>query len=480
MSGTSPDYLLWLIIGVVTLCFGGVLLFSGRRGRKVDNHPLCRRCGYDLTGLPAEQERCSECGADLRRSRAVRRGQRETRGLFVAAALVLFLPGLAALVYSGRRAAVEIDWQRHKPVSWLLRESAGADVARRDAAIGELKRRLDQDELPQSQLTKVADRALAHQANLSQAWLLQWGDLIEDAHTRGTLSQAQWKQYALQAATLSLTVRPRIRRGDPVVLSLHLPSARASAKGGVNAVATFDINDVTVNGRRLVSVPRSWLPTRSWLPLTFQAAPVTMPVSTYELETDERTWSALSDGPQQIDCRVSVAVYSQEVRNLIPIPGTPRPEPIGTTELKLSASFTLLPANQSSVELVKDESLANAVKHSIRVGNAALPILYKNGDEVSVDLYPANAPPVGIVCDLFLRSGSQEWPAGQFTCGIGFEGGMGTLRANVAGFSGQKMDIILRPNPSAAAKTISITKIWGNEIILQDVRVQSPRSRRQF
>ncbi|HYO10382.1 MAG TPA: hypothetical protein VER17_15540 [Tepidisphaeraceae bacterium] len=50
-----------------------VLLVLGMRGRRVDDHPVCRRCGFDLVGPPGGTATCSECGADLvDRRRAVR------------------------------------------------------------------------------------------------------------------------------------------------------------------------------------------------------------------------------------------------------------------------------------------------------------------------------------------------------------------------------------------------------------------------
>jgi tRNA(Ile2) C34 agmatinyltransferase TiaS len=46
-------------------------LVRGLRGRRIDDHPLCRRCGFDLTGKPETSTRCPECGSDLRRPRAI-------------------------------------------------------------------------------------------------------------------------------------------------------------------------------------------------------------------------------------------------------------------------------------------------------------------------------------------------------------------------------------------------------------------------
>jgi ribosomal protein L37E len=47
---------------------GVVIFWRGMRGRRVgDDHPFCRRCGFDLFGLPPGRDVCTECGADLKR-----------------------------------------------------------------------------------------------------------------------------------------------------------------------------------------------------------------------------------------------------------------------------------------------------------------------------------------------------------------------------------------------------------------------------
>lgn len=68
MSLTLLALLLLLIAGVV-------LLGWAWRGRRVDDHPVCRKCRFDLYGLP-EPEACPECGAALGGAGAVRIGNR--------------------------------------------------------------------------------------------------------------------------------------------------------------------------------------------------------------------------------------------------------------------------------------------------------------------------------------------------------------------------------------------------------------------
>jgi hypothetical protein len=53
--------MIWMVIALVGIG-GAVTLRAGLRGRQIDNHPLCRRCGFDLTGRLAHSAKCAECG----------------------------------------------------------------------------------------------------------------------------------------------------------------------------------------------------------------------------------------------------------------------------------------------------------------------------------------------------------------------------------------------------------------------------------
>src|SRR5437867_4481083 len=79
--------LFWLQITLALLA--AALLWLGVRGRAVDDHPHCRRCGYDLFGLAAGGAGgvCPECGANLRQRGAVRVGVRRRRRGLIALAI---------------------------------------------------------------------------------------------------------------------------------------------------------------------------------------------------------------------------------------------------------------------------------------------------------------------------------------------------------------------------------------------------------
>ncbi len=57
-----------LVALTLMLAVGVALTAIGLRGRSTDDHTLCRRCRFDLTGRPGDAERrCPECGAELAR-----------------------------------------------------------------------------------------------------------------------------------------------------------------------------------------------------------------------------------------------------------------------------------------------------------------------------------------------------------------------------------------------------------------------------
>lgn len=235
-----------LVPSIALLCALALTAFA-LRGRRVDHHPVCRRCGFDLFGKPPGSTACAECGADLNRRRAVRVGNRERRrGLAWVAASVLLL-SLGWLGAVGWREARRTDWNRHKPVAWLVGDAAGRSPAARDAALAELVRRIGGGRLADDHLGPLVGRALDHQADAAQPWVPAWGELVEAAHRAKRVSPDQWKRYRAQAMTLTLEVpEPRQYRGDAMRLRLLRGPDRVAA-------ARFEV-DIEVD-------PNVWLGT---------------------------------------------------------------------------------------------------------------------------------------------------------------------------------------------------------------------------
>ena len=118
------------------ILIGGVLLLlRGLRGRAIDDHPICRRCGFDLIGKDAASTRCSECGSELTLAGAIRAGHRKRRwGLLISGIVLIVLcaPPAAMMIAVNLGAR----WQSYKPAWWLALEIGPADDAgRRDALV---------------------------------------------------------------------------------------------------------------------------------------------------------------------------------------------------------------------------------------------------------------------------------------------------------------------------------------------------------
>src|SRR4051812_3856137 len=85
----------FIFIGIAAVAATGIgLLWFGLRGRRVGDHPFCRKCGFDLFGRPEGSTACAECGADLAGRRAMVIGVRRRRRGMLVGGVTLLIPAL--------------------------------------------------------------------------------------------------------------------------------------------------------------------------------------------------------------------------------------------------------------------------------------------------------------------------------------------------------------------------------------------------
>src|SRR4051794_21261686 len=122
-----------LALASASIVVFAVALHYALRGKRVNDHPICRRCGFDVFGRPGGSNTCSECGADLAGRDAIRVGRRERRrGLARVAGSGMFMSAVV-LTGVGWVQVRGVDFQHHKPVWWLAREAGSARTGTRDA-----------------------------------------------------------------------------------------------------------------------------------------------------------------------------------------------------------------------------------------------------------------------------------------------------------------------------------------------------------
>lgn len=443
MSGMSAA-----VISLACGLIGGVVLaWLGWRGLRVDDHPVCQRCGFDLFGMPQGGSKCSECGADLSVPGALVDGNRRRRGgLLLAggslgAIAMMALIGLAWAIVSG------LNLNPYKPL-WMLRADAQSrSGAVSDAALTEVNARLTASKLSDGQISSFADVALDMQGNRAIAWNVKCGDFIEAAQKTKKLSDAQWKRYAQQAPDFQITFRPRVRRGDllaarnkegPSRVGSGYPMLVGWCRKGVINVSGHEIRDDDVISKRQVADGKFGVEGSCW----FDIAPIL---------------DKLSDGPQTVVITAGAQVFESYDAT----------EPLGTRPIRFTGTFVLTPADEPTVKVISDPSLRAAVERAVKVKRISV-----EGDSLYT-VYTVGGP-VALSYEILMRSDGKETLIGGFTWQpnslVLSYGNYSTFKKPML----RVADIIFRPNYEYPLKTIDIFEMWDGEIVYKEVPIQQP------
>jgi hypothetical protein len=451
-EGNLTDTLLIALISITALA-GVLALVRGLYGVAIDDHPLCRRCGFDLTGRPKGVNICSECGADLTRPHAIRIGHRRRRGGLLSVGVSLLALVLLVGGGVGWIAMSTANWRQYAPVWFLLREANGLDPVSRDAAITELASRLSSATLAQGDIDLMVDQTLALQADLNRQWIPAWGDLVETAQASGKLSAARWQKYLIQAPNLRLEVRPDVRRGDRVPYWIHSGKSRVGSRsafyatfkeGGwkVGSVARNDVGGVTSGTRLEVNGSGS---------------------SGSSLDLD-KFLDQVADGPQTITRMMEIGISGSSNWNA---------PAVATSKLELTTSFTLHPATQPTVTINHNPAFRAGVEKALtctEVGSSK-----GWGPNAHADCtISVNHLPVGVGYDVFAMVNGKEYKISSFAAPsngrFGGYGSMGELPFNTP----EKVDLILKPSTDAALGTVDTFEIWDGQIVIKNVPVKGP------
>jgi len=454
----------WLLIPPAALLLAALaIVFWARRGRRVDDHPLCRKCRFDLFGKPEDSTRCPECGRDVTHARAICIGNRQPRRRVLAAATpFIVLPCLwsGLLAYA---AFSGLNWNRHKPVTWLIREAQGADVPVRDRAFAELLRRTEENLLSADQIVDVSSAALAHQADVNQPWLVAWGNLVERLHQKGRLPADVWPSYARQAlaASLKLWNRTYVRRGESMVVQIRHDPPRLSAASFWVSWTQGDRHPDEYSGHpdgRNDKHAADRLDGFHW-------PDPQRPVHSCGLFTpSEEVQAKLADGWQTVAVSLHVKMCDASATG---------PQVLDEV-LRVRGDWELRPKTDPPVRLVKDEKTRLAVLKSLS-NVSVMARAWPKTEEITVRA--AFGPrPVPLCMLPVLRSGNQEWSGSPTQEKIrpltADRGGVQELTIRIDGLLPDEVDVVLRPLPDHAKNIWSLWEIWGEEIVVPKIKVQ--------
>jgi hypothetical protein len=225
LSRTPGDYPLVVAASGLLLLVGLVLFIVAWRGRRIDDHPLCRRCGFDLLGLPEDSEKCSECGVNLNRHRAIRIGNHQRRWGWLFLASFVILENGSWLSVQARSSLQSVNWNDHKPIWLLLRESRSTRAHQPNRAIDRLVTLALHGKLNDDEKIALGDAILQVQTHDPAG--SKFHVAVTNLHSFGHLSDEHWHSYWTRALGLTLQAGPHVQRGEKTVLPLTIATASA-------------------------------------------------------------------------------------------------------------------------------------------------------------------------------------------------------------------------------------------------------------
>jgi hypothetical protein len=211
-------------IPITLLTFALFLL--ARRGRRTDDHPLCRKCSFDLFNKPPASTRCPECGADTTLPNALRIGHRQRNPFLLAATTTLFTLSLLITLLLATLRLTHFNYYPYLPLSLLAHQAATGSPDAQARAFTELTRRVSTG--PPASATPIIDIALHHQADRTHPWDERWGDLVMDAQAAGTIGPGQSNAFARESIEWLYTMRDRVALDDPLPFLIDNGDMRTS------------------------------------------------------------------------------------------------------------------------------------------------------------------------------------------------------------------------------------------------------------
>jgi len=316
----------WVVMAALV---GAALIVIGWRGRRVDKHPICARCGFDLFGGRRwESKECPECGANVA-GLDIRVGNRARRVGALGSGIAILLPALlviaAAVVIDVRRVNVA----RYKP-AWMLVRDLKQGAAVESLALAELARRLRIGTLADGDVAAVAEHCLANQADPSLPWEPWWGAFLEAAGRMRKLSDGLWARYAAQSCNVTAYI-PAISRDGRVSLVVQVAQSRHTA---APFVARIDLTEIRLDGQ-LVNLPADGIAApRIW---AIRRAGEALSVKGYEVELPAEQVRSLSKGLHRVSATALLAICEDHEFG---------PE-VTTRRLNLQTTFNVPPAPSS-------------------------------------------------------------------------------------------------------------------------------------
>lgn len=478
----SPSMLLW-VVGIAAA--GVALLIWGLRGKRIDDHPVCRQCRFDLAGQPEGTITCPECGAGLKRTGSVRIGQRRKRPIVILLGVLGIALPMLALGTLGFAIITGQDLNSYKPLGLLKWEAGHADAAHSKVVAAELHKRMMVKGVSQGKYDTIVQLALEQQGDTARKWSPEWGDIIEQAQTDGKLSKEDKARYRRQAAVVKFESRPRVRAGDDIPVAAKVVERRVG--GTTTLMALAQLSEASIGGKKARFMASTDPMGRNRL-VEMSGGQVSW---FYLYGTQNRWgWGAMDDGGQittllrlpadvgvgrhTVNISLGTMTIDQPTGGGMTWPSKVKKDDPNSKFHEATFVVDIVPAETPGIELVTPT--ADEVKKMETLLEPTGCQIY-GGNQVMMQ-FNLDGRPMDFAFDVVLKTPEREWKVAPVTSGtlggsmMQYGPGMTKQRqiwGAASGFRGGKVDVVLRPNEKVALQTTSVARIYGKEIVLKDV-----------
>ena len=483
-----PD-LVWIIAAVLTL-LGAIGLWLGLRGRRLNDHPICRKCKFDLVGVyPPESTsaggtgvspvrtnedspRCPECGRDLKRKRAVRHGARRRRPFVVIVAILLLTCGLTGLGAAGWSSARNIDWNHHKPEWMLLQAVRDGDGAVDPGVLREFLRRDKQGSLSDRTLQSLATYALGAQSAVRKPerehgmrrnwshdrneWSDEWGVLFQRAMSRDVVSEGAVIRYLANSMDRALTSHPSVPQGGQLRFNLSYQTDLVGLDAGP-LIVHGQITAVSIDGE---TIARDLAPFIVRLSNHSGGYGTRVRIALPDVSTGMRTVRFALRHQYFENCGGVLKPHDHVIQ--------PRVEWYEIDEFRVLVQ----PAGAPDIELFVDEALRGNMNAVARSLFSQIEVV---GDRWAVEGDASSrfqSFPASVCADVILKTSEGEHVFNRIIK-TPHDGGVSMFAMEpVFPTDDDTVDIILRPNLEHAERFLAIDRAWGEDIVIENVPVK--------
>ena len=502
----------FLILTGVLLA-GATLAFLGWRGRRINRVPACRDCGFDLSGVLPNGVTCPECGAGLRRPKAVRNGQRKRLKTAIALGILLMIGSSSILGLGFFAATTNTNLDAFKPLELLAFELRYGGQSMVESAATEIKRRYDAGLLSASEQSEVIDLALDVQANRDGAWSGLLGDMIESNWPAG-LSKPQQDRYLRQMIDVHVATRSRVRMEGGVPILIALSDLRAGTDATYNGFLRLD--HASIGGKEVTATRNRW-PSGYPLSIPLHQSPgfadfrppaeaewtegprdEGWQVSFFQLDAktpefreviELRTPEGQQAGDQPIQLNVRLGGGRSYATAAAPGFGLPLLSISASTppyyfgpeqEISLEARAEFIRGQPTVVLQPPSPELDTRMVEAIELSLGGFAGTSWNGDGSGVSLsIRLDSPPFAFAHEAILQVDGVEFPIGTLVSESMWEVPTGTgsraattpqvsiqkdLVSNIPRFVGAGYKLVLRPNVDLAERSLTLTRIYAGEL----------------